>query len=122
MSQSLCVCTQLNGFKYCYLIEIIWFNFNEQFYFTLTGTSTQGQSEPQSNSNDLVSYLGQSLKGAGLLFCRDAVSTHSKAPVDWGGYTIVKSSVCYIIYSYVQEELLDAYFFLIGYGKHSANI
>ena len=59
------ICTQLNGFKYCYLTPIILFNIDnnpywkiEQFYSThrwdITGTNNLSQSGPGSNGNESI--------------------------------------------------------------------
>ena len=59
-SQSSFVCTQSNGFNYCYVILRIQFNISHmvtQFYETLTGTTTAGQSGPGSNGNKEVLHV-----------------------------------------------------------------
>ena len=56
MSKSTFVCTQLNGFKYSkWLNSFFW-----PIDGTLTGTTTLGQSGPESNSNQGVLYIPQS--------------------------------------------------------------
>ena len=58
------VCTQVNGFKYCYLILII--IPSKKFYLThigaLTGTTTPSQNEPESNGNEGAFHIPQTLR------------------------------------------------------------
>ena len=50
------ICTQLNGFKYFYLTQIILFNLD----VSLSGTTTLSLNEPGSNVNEGVLNISQS--------------------------------------------------------------
>ena len=61
-------CTQLNGFKYFYQTQIILFTINhlfahslnvKQFYWTLSGATTLGQSGPRSDGNEGYSVFSK---------------------------------------------------------------
>ena len=55
------ICTQLNGFKYCYLTLIIQSN-NSSIDGNLTGITTLGERETVSNVNERILHIPKTLR------------------------------------------------------------
>ena len=70
MSWTSFVCTQLNGFKFCYLTQIILFSINQKWLnssvwpldMTLTSSTTLSPSGPGSNDNKGILHISQSFR------------------------------------------------------------
>ena len=104
------ICTQLNGFKHCYITITIKFNISHLFVHswilnsfiwskdgTLTGTTTPCQSWSRSNGNEgvlhiprtssltirLFSVTSKTLVGSRVIPSVEMQSAYSKAPAEW---------------------------------------